>query len=319
MASRSRDSGYKEITLRQVRSFCETARLGSLKAAADSLGLAHPTVWQQVHALERLLAARLVDPHGRGCRLTDEGRLLAELTSPLVAGIDALARNFQEARGTVRPRLTVATTQRTLIEDLADTIVAFERRHPKVLLCFKEVGTWDVLAAVESGQADLGVTPAREPTPQRPGLRFEPAYELDVILVTPRNHPLARRRRIGPKDLLGFPLVNAPNNMPDPAIQAAINKLGLFQTEPRRVEAVYSATIRRCVELGFGIGLVLGLPSRTGNSRLHERSLSRHFGRLTVNLVWREGAQPAFAREFAELLHTRLHGGRGTCDAPPPR
>jgi molybdate transport repressor ModE-like protein len=306
MAPQLRDSGYKEITLAQMRSFCETARLGSLKAAANSLGLAHPTVWQQVHVLERLLAARLLEPHGRGCRLTDEGRLLAELAHPLVAGMDALKRNFQEARGSIRPRLTVATTQRTLTEDLAETIVEFERRHPQVLLCFKEVGTWEVLTAVESGDADLGVTPARKSTSRHPGLRFEPAYELDVILVTPRDHPLARRRRITPKDLLGFPLVNAPNSWPDPVTRAALEKLGVFETEPRRVEAVYTATIRRCVELGFGIGLVIGLPAHACHPELHQRSLSRYFGCLTVNLVWREGAESAFASDFAELLRTQL-------------
>src|SRR5262245_41075389 len=75
MASPRRAGAYKEITLQQLRSFCETARLGSFKAAASSLGLAHPTIWQQVHALERELDAQLVEPHGRGCRLTEEGRL----------------------------------------------------------------------------------------------------------------------------------------------------------------------------------------------------------------------------------------------------
>lgn len=312
MGTRSRDAGYKEITLSQVRSFCETARLGSLKAAAGALGLAHPTVWQQVHALERLLASRLIEPHGRGCHLTDEGRLLAELASPLVAGLDALKQRFQEARGGLRPRLTVVTTQRTLIEDLPDTIVDFERRHPNVLLCFKEAGTFEVMSEVESGQADLGFTPAPEPKPRRPGLLIEPAYELDVILVTPRDHPLARRRRIVPRDLLHYPLVNAPNSMPDPAIHAILDKLGVWKSEMRRVEAVYSATIRRCVELGFGIGLVVGLAARPDHPHLHERSLSHHFGKLTVNLVCREGSQPTSARDFAELLRTRLHRLRST-------
>ena len=53
---------YKEITLLQLRSFCETVRLGSLTAAADSLGLARPTVWKQVHALEHHLGMQLVEP-----------------------------------------------------------------------------------------------------------------------------------------------------------------------------------------------------------------------------------------------------------------
>jgi DNA-binding transcriptional LysR family regulator len=61
---------YKDLTLHQLRSFCETARRGSLTAAATALGLAHPTVWKQVHALEMAFGVALVEPHVRGCTLS---------------------------------------------------------------------------------------------------------------------------------------------------------------------------------------------------------------------------------------------------------
>src|ERR1700724_661400 len=98
MPSQPHRRAYKEVRLQHLRSFCETARLGSLAAAAGALGLAQPTVWEQVHALEREFAAQLVEPHGRGCRLTAAGQLLVELSASLVAGIDALKQNFEEAR-----------------------------------------------------------------------------------------------------------------------------------------------------------------------------------------------------------------------------
>src|SRR5262245_44140120 len=156
---------YKEVTLQQLRSFCETARLGSFKAAADSLGLAHPTVWQQVHALEHQLRTRLVETHKRGCRLTEEGRILAEMAGSVVAGVDSLKRRFQEELEHVRPRLTVATTQRILMEDLCGVIPVFEQSSPRVQLCFREQNVDQVIAAVEAGEADLGITTCPEPTP----------------------------------------------------------------------------------------------------------------------------------------------------------
>ncbi len=60
MTARATRYSYKEGRLQQLRSFCETARLGSLAAAAQALGLAEPTVWEQVHALERQFAAKPV-------------------------------------------------------------------------------------------------------------------------------------------------------------------------------------------------------------------------------------------------------------------
>src|SRR5262245_4070071 len=125
---------YKDIQLQQLRSFCETARLGSLTAAAASLGLSQPTVCEQVHALERAIAAKLVQRHAHGCRPTEVGQLVARLASPLVAGMDLLKRNIDEAMSRVETRLTVATTQRILTEDLPEAIVAFEKANPNVRL-----------------------------------------------------------------------------------------------------------------------------------------------------------------------------------------
>src|SRR5437016_1563011 len=130
---------YKEITLQQLRSFCETARLGSFTAAAASLGLAHPTVWKQVHVLEREFGAKLVEPYGRGCRLTEAGRLLAELAGPTVASIGDLKRHFQEAFAKVETRLTVVSSPRILVEDLPECVIEFERRWPHVRLTLKEM------------------------------------------------------------------------------------------------------------------------------------------------------------------------------------
>src|SRR5947209_1448390 len=132
---------YKEITLQQLRSFCETARLGSFTAAAASLRLAHPTVWKQVHILEREFGTQLVEPY--------------------------------------------------------------------VHLSLKEMRNEEIVPQVESGQADLGFTVDHGPSLDSPWLCFEACYNLDIVLITPKDHPLARRRQVQPRDLSAYPLVNA--------------------------------------------------------------------------------------------------------------
>jgi molybdate transport repressor ModE-like protein len=312
--------GYKEVRLQQLRSFCETARLGSLTAAAASLGLAQPTVWEQVHALERDFGTQLVERQPHGCRLTASGQLLVELAAPLVAGIDSLKRLVQQAEGHAESRLIVAATQRILVEDLPASIVEFERQHPEVHLRMLERTVEQIPATVESGEADLGLTTERPTDPPSPWLAFEPCYELEMFLVTPREHPLAKRRRVVPRDLLDYPLVNAPNGIPDRAITAMLEKLGVFRTEPRRVEAFYTAVIRRYVEMGFGIGLIVGLPGHSVSANLHQRSMSRHLGRITVNLVSRKGSlQHEPARGFAQVLRALVDGHQDATGRSRPR
>ena len=109
---------YKEITLQQLRSFCETVRLGSLTAAADSLGLARPTVWKQVHALEDYLGIQLVEPHARGCEPTEAGRMLADQVSPLITGIASLRQSLQSGGQVHETQLTVAASSRLLVRTI---------------------------------------------------------------------------------------------------------------------------------------------------------------------------------------------------------
>ncbi len=302
-----KNRAYKDITLQQLRSLCETIRLGSFTASAASLGLAHPTVWNQVHALERRLGVGLVEPHRRGCRPTHAGRLLAQLAGPLVTGLGSLESVFQAAQAADETRLVVSSTPRLLVEDMPECVVEFERRQPHVQLTLQEAQRGKVADAVESAQADLGFTACCEPDPNHPRLTFEPCYELEMRLIAPRDHPLARRRRIRARDLCAYPLVNAPDAFYFPSVAQVLRGLGVFQTQRRHVEAFYIGTIRRYVGLGFGIGLTPCLPSHPPQPNLHERPLCHIFGRLTVYVIRRKGAiLPGRERDFIEVVKSLL-------------
>lgn len=296
-----------ELRLQQLRSFCETARLGSLTAAANSLGLTQPTIGEQVHALEREFGEQLVEPHGRGCRLTEAGALLANLAGPLIAGIDSLKAGFYEARQRQLARITVAGSPRILAEDILDCLPDFERNHPTAQFTCLELNVDRVCEAVQSGQADLGLTLAALVDANSPWLEVEEGYELDVLLITPPDHPLAKQRVISLADLGDYPVINGRHSIGDPAVNEAMKKAGVFNGRRCRVEATYTAAVRRFVEQGFGIGFIYGLPGRNTSSKLLERSLSHLVGRVRINFVWRKGAiQQKLARAFADSVRESM-------------
>jgi DNA-binding transcriptional LysR family regulator len=294
---------YKEVTLQQLRSFCETARLGSFKAASVSLGLAQPTVWAQVHALERYFEAKLIEPNGRGCRLTALGKDLQELAAPLLTGIGSLKRALQEHAAQNRAGLRVATPSRILLEDLPPCIVEFERSHPDVRLTFHELDDPEVVPAVQTGRADLGLTTNPVSTDKGTGVALEGCYELEVRLVAPAGHILAKRRQVSLDDLGRFPLVNAPDAIGVPVVKALLDSRKVFENPTRRVEAFHVASITRYVEAGFGIGLVMRRPAHAAAPGLYERPLTEHFGRVTVYLASRKGdLQTDALRDFTRAL-----------------
>ncbi|WP_425619399.1 LysR family transcriptional regulator [Anatilimnocola sp. NA78] len=295
---------YKELTLQQLRSFCETARLGSLAAAAKEMGLTHPTVREQVLALQRDFGVKLIEPHRRGCRLTAEGQLLAEIATPIITATNGLKERFDLAHTNAEIRLTVAGPPRVIQEDLPDAILALLKTAPQLRVAFLELHDDLVIEAVESGAADLGLTSESVPDRPPPGLTIEPAYELETLLITPKGHPLASRRKVRPADLRHYPLISSRHSLSDqPALAANLDRNRVFDGPPPRVEPFLASTVRTYIKLNLGIALIYGLLPRKRSPHFHERSMSEYFGRGLVRFVLRRGTpHEAWARMLMTLI-----------------
>jgi molybdate transport repressor ModE-like protein len=306
-----RPVAYKELTLVQMRSFAAVARLGSLSGAARSLGLAQPTVWKQVRALEAAFAAGLVEPHARGCRLTAEGRALDALVRPILSEVDALGRRYEEALSRREPEIRVAATPRIIDEDLPACVAAFQKAWPRAKIVLRTAIDEEVALVVARGECDLGYTEHGGPELEAGRLSWEMSYELDVLLLAPRGHPLSRRERVTPAMLGRYPMVTAPDAVCDPAVRAALQKHRVFST-PARVNAFMAAGIRRYVELGFGIGVIGGLLTPAlrrslAAQGLSARSMSRWFGRIAIDCLRRPGGYAHEShRAFARLVRRTM-------------
>lgn len=115
-------------SLTALRAFDTAARLGSFKAAADSLNVSATAVSHHIRGLEAQIGVTLFERGTRQVSLTEAGRNLAEATSASFSRIeDAL-----EALRTAEHTLTVSTTPAFAALWLAPRIESFETRHPKI-------------------------------------------------------------------------------------------------------------------------------------------------------------------------------------------
>jgi len=302
-----RPPSYKEISIQQLRDLIETAKQGSQVAAARALGVSQATVWEQLHALQRALGAKLITSHGRGCRLTADGDLLVRIAAPLVEALDQLPSQFHQQRGEERQLLRIAATPRTLTEDISLCVVEFEKQFPHVQIELFEAPDNEASKYVESGKADLGFTPSFARQAAGRWLEFQSGYDVDQFLITPADHPLARKRVVRPEDILQYPSVNGPGTFYGERMQLVEAQLEATSSHPRRVFAYSIATVRKLVKLGFGVGIV-PCQSKTHqpDPDLHERSIGKYVGLLHVNIVLRRGAVNPLVESFKETIHQLL-------------
>ncbi|MEV4086362.1 LysR family transcriptional regulator, partial [Nonomuraea fuscirosea] len=78
----------------RLRVLVAVARKGSLTAAAKELHYSQPSVSHHLARLEAETGAKLVQRAGRGIRLTEAGRLLAERAAEIIGRLDATAEEL---------------------------------------------------------------------------------------------------------------------------------------------------------------------------------------------------------------------------------
>lgn len=117
-------------SLDDLRAFESVARLGSVRAAAHELALTHGAVSRRVSKLGAALDLALVEPYGRGLRLTTDGEKLAAATGTafaLVAGALAEIR-----AGRPEPPIVLSCERSLAMRWLIPRLSGFQDRHPQV-------------------------------------------------------------------------------------------------------------------------------------------------------------------------------------------
>jgi DNA-binding transcriptional LysR family regulator len=184
-----------ELDLRRLRMLRELQERGTLGAVADALRYSPSAVSQQLAVLEKDVGVALLEKAGRGVRLTDAGRLLAQHADVLLAAADTartdLASLTGEVRGTVRAGGLQSATRHLLVPALRETL----RDHPQVRVEVTELELEQALPELRLGSLDLVVSDEYDgyPRPRPAALVFEVLHQEPLSLVLPHDHPQARR------------------------------------------------------------------------------------------------------------------------------
>lgn len=96
------------LNLERLRTLDALARHGSVSGAAAGLHITTSAVSQQMAKLEREAGQRLLAKNGRGVRLTDAGRLLAEHAARILSQVELAQADLEAQRGQVAGELRLS-------------------------------------------------------------------------------------------------------------------------------------------------------------------------------------------------------------------
>jgi DNA-binding transcriptional LysR family regulator len=137
-----------------IRYFLAVARGGSVRAAAERLGVNHSTVLRRIAQLEQRLGAHMFERLPAGYRLTDAGEDVLAFAEQMEASSNQLeTRVFgrdQSVRGLLRVTLASTLATHLLMPDFAD----FARLHPEVEM---EILSIDEPVNLTNREADVAI------------------------------------------------------------------------------------------------------------------------------------------------------------------
>jgi DNA-binding transcriptional LysR family regulator len=266
-------------------------------------------VWQQVRALERHLRTTLMRRRGRTVELTPEGRMLLDLVQPHVSGLDSLGSLFITQQKLLPQAVTVAAIPYLVSSHLLQPVQEFTAAHPEVRLKL-HVLVWfqDVVRMVEQGQADLGAIFYDREAARSPNLDYERLFDLRFALLTPADHPLARKRQIAPQDIVRYPLIVTPEgSFARRTLDQFLQRYDLGERIQVVMETALLDNVRQYVAAGVGIALAHVAEEDEPFPNLRVRPFDFKREAVSAALVIRKGihlSEPA--RGFQQTLRRYL-------------
>ena len=178
----------------EVRTAYQVARLGTVSGAADVLGVHHATVIRHIDALEARLGARLFQRHARGYTPTEAGKDLLRVAAATDDQLSQLAGRIR-GRGSEVSGELVVTSLEALSPTIAPLLVAFQKRHPDLVVRYL---TGDRLFRLEYGEAHVAIRAG--PAPDQPDNVVQPLMALQMGVYAHADYIAAYGRPEGPGD-----------------------------------------------------------------------------------------------------------------------
>src|SRR5206468_4980545 len=184
--------------------FRHIVEAGSITHGAERAHLALAAASTRVRNMEEALGASLLVRGRQGVTPTQAGRTLLQHARAILRQAESLREDLGAYAGGAAGQVRVLSNTNALTEFLPETLSAFLTTHPQVSVDLEERLSDEIVGLIAEGVADIGIVAG---TVDAGGLETFPYRSDRFVLVVARDHPLARRAKIGFGEVLDHDFV----------------------------------------------------------------------------------------------------------------
>jgi DNA-binding transcriptional LysR family regulator len=240
------------VDLRQLEILQAIAETGSFTACGRKLHVSQSAISRQILLLEEELGEPLFLRVGRHVRMTPAAESLVQLGQRVFQDIrDSVGAITDRTRGLKGP-LRLAGGMTVCLYVFPPLLKRLKRVHPQLDLRLTVATAGQSVEGIRAGRVDAGLLtlPIEESD-----MVTVPVLREELLLCTMPSHPLARKKRILPEDLVGQPFVLfEPGSATRRVIDSFFVTQKIEQTVVMETENV--EIIKAMVKTDLGIGIV---------------------------------------------------------------
>src|SRR5579859_7823062 len=232
--------------------FRHVAEAGSITHGAERAHLALAAASTRIRNMEDALGVALFTRGRQGVVPTQAGRTLLAHARTILRQAERLHEDLGAYSGGLGGQIRVLSNTNALTEFLPEALSSFLSAHPNVSVDLEERLSDEIVGLIAEGVADLGIVAG---TVDARTLETFPYRRDRFVLVVARDHPLAKRSKIGFDEVLDRDFVGLDRSS---ALQRFLAAKAVRIGRPLRLRVQLRSfdAVCRLVECKVGIGIV---------------------------------------------------------------
>ena len=191
------------MNLKQLRYFAAVAELGSFRKAADTLNVSQPALSLSIKGLEQDLGFQLLDRGPTQVTPTSYGQSLFVRAKQIESDLERALDELSELSGMATGQVTIGFSPYASNREFGRLIGQFMEDYPGIDVR-AVTGVYDLFVGdLRNSRIELCVSELRQAVEDR-SIVHDLLYDFPYIVVAGAHHPLAGKKRVPLKSLVGY-------------------------------------------------------------------------------------------------------------------
>ena len=200
------------LRMRQLSLILAIHKHGTLRGAADEMGMSQPAATKMLQELEESLQMKLFKRTGRNIYFNDAGKRVLEYFEGIEGTLTALTREIQEIEKGHLGKLVIGSIMAASPAVLSKAILKIKDEYP-YLQIEVIVDTSDRLTeSLEKGEMDLAI--GRIPQSSTHSFEFDPLADEHLSVVCRSTHPLSQNQGVDLRQINQYAWILQPHGSP---------------------------------------------------------------------------------------------------------